>query len=151
MLGGKGSRILHTPLRTDNHALCHSIPLQAGSTHISGEPVLQVFSLSVRLPRLSLLAMRSSRGTFCSRRVTTEGLCSSWDRCSMLLYTCRPRETLGGSTQDQTRVMVQGRTRRPGHGDGTQGGRTGTLLKRGEQEEKRCISTGSSSLVSSSS
>lgn len=56
-------------------------------THISGEPVLQLLSRRVTLPRLSLLAKRSSLGTLCSRRVTPWGLCSSWDRCSILLYT----------------------------------------------------------------
>lgn len=55
------------------------------SAHISGEPVLQLLSLRVTLPRLSLFATRSSLGVLCSRRVTEGGLCSSWDRCSMLL------------------------------------------------------------------
>ena len=47
------------------------------SAHISGDPVLQLLSLRVTLPKLSLLATRSSLGVLCSRRVTIWGLCSS--------------------------------------------------------------------------
>lgn len=58
--------------------------------HISGDPVRQLLSLMLKLPRLSLLVTLSSRGPLCSRRHTEAvALCSSCDRCSMLLYTCR--------------------------------------------------------------
>lgn len=66
-------------------------PIHAGNpsfsnTHISGEPVLQLLSLMLKLPRLSLLVTLSSRGPLCSRRDTeVVAFCSSWDRCSMLL------------------------------------------------------------------
>ncbi|KAG7279725.1 hypothetical protein CRUP_011657 [Coryphaenoides rupestris] len=89
-------RFLGHMTRQDRPGLSPREAVEGGGgswTHISGEPpVLQLLSRRVRLPRLSLLAMRSSpRGPLCSRRVTTTGalLCSSWERCSMLLYTCR--------------------------------------------------------------
>lgn len=70
-----------------------NILLKAG-THISGDPVLQLLSLMLKLPRLSLLVTLSSRGPLCSRRDTEVlAFCSSWDRCSMLLYTCRATQS----------------------------------------------------------
>ena len=66
-----------------------SLSLSTHQTHISGEPVLQLLSLIGKLPRLSLFPLLSSREPLCSRRVTEGAFCSNWDRCSMLLYTCR--------------------------------------------------------------
>ncbi len=121
-------------------------------SHISGDPVLQLLSLRVRLPRLSLFATRSSLGTLCSRRVTPGCLCSSWDRCSILLYTCR---TAQQDSQDCNVMWIIITAKLMLWMFSMQIKREWrsfmTLLKRGEQDEKRWISKGSSSLVSSSS
>lgn len=69
-------------------------PLFRNVTHISGDPVLQLLSLMLKLPRLSLLVTLSSRGPLCSRRHTeVVAFCSSWERCSMLLYTYREAQS----------------------------------------------------------
>lgn len=67
-------------LEKKSHRLKHHLQLtqafsetrrhDAFPTHISGEPVLQLLSLRVTPPRLSLLVTRSSLGTLCSLRVT---------------------------------------------------------------------------------